>query len=151
MTDDQDDNTDQPGTNRKGKKPYRVPPAEHRFKPGQSGNPHGRPKGRKSLTTLIQEVLDTETAYREGGRTKIATKGKLVAETVVHMSLQKNLKAIELLLQHDQPQHSNDNAEEGAVSVEDQAILERHFGSEPSEAAAPYVEVVSQRRRKSAS
>jgi hypothetical protein len=32
-----------------------VPPPEHRFKPGQSGNPGGRPKG--VVTNLIRQLL----------------------------------------------------------------------------------------------
>ena len=36
--------------------PNPIPPKEHMFKPGQSGNPNGRPKGRKSLATIIREL-----------------------------------------------------------------------------------------------
>lgn len=36
------------------------PPEEHRFKPGQSGNPKGAPKGTKHLSTHIQEMLNDE-------------------------------------------------------------------------------------------
>src|SRR5664280_3740012 len=32
--------------------------ADTQFKPGESGNPDGRPKGRQSLSTTIQEMLD---------------------------------------------------------------------------------------------
>ncbi len=34
-----------------------VPPPEHRFKPGQSGNPGGRPKA-KLITTAYREALE---------------------------------------------------------------------------------------------
>jgi len=34
---------------------YGKPPRAHRFKPGQSGNPNGRPKGSKNEATLTQE------------------------------------------------------------------------------------------------
>jgi hypothetical protein len=33
---------------------------KHRFKPGQSGNPKGRPKGSKNWSTIIQELLADE-------------------------------------------------------------------------------------------
>lgn len=36
------------------------PPEEHRWKPGQSGNPKGKPKGAKHLSTWIQELLNDE-------------------------------------------------------------------------------------------
>lgn len=36
--------------------PNAIPPEQHKFKPGQSGNPNGRPKGSKNLATLIREL-----------------------------------------------------------------------------------------------
>jgi len=40
--------------------PYKEPPIEHRFKPGQSGNLKGKPKGTLSMTTLLREYLETK-------------------------------------------------------------------------------------------
>ena len=34
------------------------PPVETRFKPGQSGNPSGRPKGGKSITAALRHLID---------------------------------------------------------------------------------------------
>ena len=34
------------------------PPKEYRFKPGQSGNPKGRPKRRRNMKTEIKEAID---------------------------------------------------------------------------------------------
>lgn len=36
------------------------PPEAKRFKKGQSGNPSGRPKGARSMRTLLEELLDRE-------------------------------------------------------------------------------------------
>jgi hypothetical protein len=42
-------------------------PVHSRFKPGQSGNPKGRPKGRRDLQTeLLEQVLGKRVAIREG-------------------------------------------------------------------------------------
>lgn len=37
---------------------YMNPPKEHRFTPGQSGNPNGRPKGAVSIMKRFQRFLD---------------------------------------------------------------------------------------------
>jgi Family of unknown function (DUF5681) len=43
---------------------YGRPPIEHRFKPGQSGNPRGRPKGKKNEATILHELLNRKITVR---------------------------------------------------------------------------------------
>lgn len=40
--------------------PNAVPPEHTKWKPGQSGNPAGKPKGTKHISTWIQEMLNDE-------------------------------------------------------------------------------------------
>jgi uncharacterized protein DUF5681 len=40
--------------------PTIMPPIRTRFRPGQSGNPKGRPKGSHSLSTIIKKTLEQE-------------------------------------------------------------------------------------------
>ncbi|MGY4185917.1 DUF5681 domain-containing protein [Bradyrhizobium sp. USDA 4459] len=47
---------------------YRRPPREHQFKPGQSGNKSGRPKGSKNEATIIDQLLNRKIEIRENGR-----------------------------------------------------------------------------------
>ena len=49
---------------------YRRPPMHTRFKPGQSGNPKGRPKGSRGLKTVVQQVLAETVTIREGEKTR---------------------------------------------------------------------------------
>ncbi len=46
------------------------PPKEHQFKPGQSGNRKGRPKGSKNMRSIIRSIMDRNITIRENGRTR---------------------------------------------------------------------------------
>lgn len=49
---------------------YGRPPKVTQFKKGKSGNPRGRPKGSRSVGTLLQEILGQRIAVTENGRTR---------------------------------------------------------------------------------
>lgn len=52
---------------------YGKPPIDTRFKPGQSGNPKGRPKGTRNLKTDLQSELGgTITVTENGQRRRIS-------------------------------------------------------------------------------
>ena len=46
---------------------YGKPPKEHQFKPGQSGNPKGRPRGAKSSAAIVRELMLRKIEVRERG------------------------------------------------------------------------------------
>ena len=62
---------------------YCKPPAHTRFKPGQSGNPTGRPKGSENLKTLFERVLKEQISLQDGNVTKKITKAEAVIRRVV--------------------------------------------------------------------
>ena len=43
---------------------YGKPPSEHTWKPGQSGNPKGRPKGSKNKSTILREIFQRKIESR---------------------------------------------------------------------------------------
>ena len=77
---------------------YRKPPKQTRFKPGQSGNPRGRPKQRRHLRTLIEEALNETVTIREGNRTRTLPKREALVRTLVNGALMKDVKALQALL-----------------------------------------------------
>jgi hypothetical protein len=62
---------------------YCKPPLHSRFKPGQSGNPAGRPKGSENLKTLFERVLKEQISLQDGNVTKKITKAEAVIRRVV--------------------------------------------------------------------
>lgn len=49
---------------------YRRPPKKSQFKPGQSGNPKGRPRGAKNEATILHNIFNRQIEMREGGRVR---------------------------------------------------------------------------------
>lgn len=71
--------TEQQGENSHEAAKQGVPPKAWQFKPGQSGNPGGRPKS-ESLTSIMRRVLDEGV----GGKTGDETKAALCKAAVAH-------------------------------------------------------------------
>lgn len=47
---------------------YGKPPAQHRFKPGQSGNRRGRPLGRINIATALRDAVQQKRPVTVGGK-----------------------------------------------------------------------------------
>lgn len=81
-----------------GEKPYVVkrgkPPREHQFKPGQSGNPAGRPKGSKAIDMLMEEELDRKIEVTLSGRRTRLSKRQVMIRQLVDKALKGDYKAI---------------------------------------------------------
>ena len=71
---------------------YGLPPRHSRFRPGQSGNPSGRPKRRRSFKRDIAAALDA-LGRAEGGKTK----QQAIAENLVNDALAGNPVALKIL------------------------------------------------------
>ena len=81
---------------------YKKPPKSTRFKPGQSGNPKGRSKGSKNLSTLLDQELSKQVVVHENGVAKTRTKRQVVAAQVANKAAKGDHKSIQLINQIEQ-------------------------------------------------
>ena len=77
---------------------YGKPPKRTRFKPGESGNPRGRPNGTKNLKSDLTEELGEKIVVREGEETRRVSKQRAVVKTLVAKTLKGDARSGSLLL-----------------------------------------------------
>ena len=80
---------------------YRNPPRHSRFKPGQSGNPNGRPKGSKNIATIVREVLAEEISVGQRGIETKLPKREVIVRKQVEKALRGDQRAAEYVLKLD--------------------------------------------------
>jgi hypothetical protein len=71
---------------------YGKPPVEHRFARGKSGNPKGRPKGRRLMS------LDDISVTNMHGRTSRITKGEALLKQLVNSAVQGDAKSLRIII-----------------------------------------------------
>lgn len=62
---------------------YKKPPRHTQFRPGQSGNPSGRPKKRPSESEILERVLSETIPIMEGGIRKRMSKKEVLIRNAV--------------------------------------------------------------------
>ena len=76
---------------------YRKPPRQHQFKPGQSGNPKGKPKGIKNEATMIRDLFFKKVKLLENGREHYVTMAEALLRRALQDALRGNLAAMRYL------------------------------------------------------
>jgi hypothetical protein len=74
---------------------YKRPPKEHQFRPGQSGNPGGRPKGARSFKSDLRDELSELTKFQDGGEQHTVS---ALIKRLVASALEGNQRALATLL-----------------------------------------------------
>nr|WP_246524227.1 DUF5681 domain-containing protein [Neoroseomonas eburnea] len=106
---------------------YGRPPRRTRFKKGTSGNPAGRPRGRRPDVLIdLHKELSSRVQITEQGRRITITKGELLARALVAGAIKGDAKARRDLLDmintlggKEPPRPDNDNVEDNVAEDAD--------------------------------
>jgi hypothetical protein len=77
---------------------YGKPPKTTQWKPGQSGNPKGRPKKIKDFDKLLDRELSETVRITDGGETKLVSKRELIMKRVINEALRGDRAILKLVL-----------------------------------------------------
>ena len=70
------------------------------LKPGQPGNPNGRPKKSKELTTPIRNERDKSIVVKEGGHKKRITKREALVAQLFNRAIKGDAKPLQIDVAH---------------------------------------------------
>jgi hypothetical protein len=76
---------------------YGSPPRHTRFKPGQSGNPKGRPRGSGNIATLLERALTERVVITENGKRRSISKLEASFKQLVNIAASGDLAAMRQL------------------------------------------------------
>jgi hypothetical protein len=78
---------------------YGKPPRHSQFKPGNRANPHGRGKRkRRNEAEIVNEIMTQSVTFVEGGKSKRASRIKLMIKSIGAAALKGDVGAAEALL-----------------------------------------------------
>lgn len=77
---------------------YAKPPKHSRFQPGQSGNPRGRSKGTRNLSSDLKDELGERIRIREGDQEKSISKQRALVKALVAKALKGDTRAASVLI-----------------------------------------------------
>jgi hypothetical protein len=106
---------------------YGKPPLHTRFQKGKSGNPKGRPRGKKNMSTLLSTALNASIVVVANGRRKKITKREAIVTQLVNKSAAADLKATQIVLAMLRELESQDDgsADRAVFTEADHEIIRR--------------------------
>jgi hypothetical protein len=84
-----------PGQHKVGKN---CPPKQSQFKPGQSGNPAGRPKGSSNIKTKVERELRKSVPVTKNGKPTRMTKGNVIVAQLVDSSMKGDVRTAAMVI-----------------------------------------------------
>jgi len=115
------------GARTSGKRPdvgYGRPPVEHQFKPGQSGNKRGRPRGSKNEATILNDLLSRKININQNGKTRRISVLEGMFLKFAEDALRGNPKSAAFLLSRKQLIESIEQPATAALDTDEQKVLE---------------------------
>ena len=103
---------------------YGRPPPEHQFKPGQSGNKRGRPKGSKNEATIIRKILDRKIPIRDNGKARKITVLEGILTKAADDALKGKDRAAAFLLNRKQQVESSEQPAAPQLDIDDRKVLD---------------------------
>lgn len=106
---------------------YGKPPNHTKFKKGHSGNPRGKPKGKKSLKTILAEELLSPMTINLSGKSVTGTRQRLILQTLTARAAVGDIAAQRLLIPLVLQLIGADGMETArpALSAQDQRLLDQ--------------------------
>src|SRR4051812_7925385 len=77
---------------------YKKPPKHSQFKPGQTGNSNGRPRGSKGFATILHEILSEKITVRTAGGERKVRRMEALLLKQVEAAGKGNMRAMEKLV-----------------------------------------------------
>src|SRR5262245_50588722 len=116
------------GPSHRSERDYEVgrgkPPAQTQFKPGQSGNPKGRPKGVRNFKTDVQATLNTPVKVsRDGKRQKLSTQEAMLLR-LREKALSGDARALDRLITLAQAYNNEELVTAASLYADDAMVLE---------------------------
>lgn len=130
---------------------YKKPPKSGRFKPGQSGNPRGRPKGVRALKDDIAAALNSRIKITKNGRETYVSAQQAAIFRVVDSALRGDTRALAQLIKLAQLA-AGDTAgpvDSEHLTADDEAIIAHFLQRQKSETSPTKARRASNRRTKS--
>ena len=110
---------------------YGRPPKARQYKPGQSGNKRGQPKGRKNYDTILDEILHRKLPMRDRGRVRHVTVIEAILLKFTELALRGNPKAAAFVFNRYSPAEPEEATEDLANDDRDLGGFRKAISHKP--------------------
>ena len=128
---------------RKRRAPYAVgygrPPTSSQFQPGHSGNPNGRPKGTRNVSSMARNTLERTINVKVRGTWRKMTVRKAAYLRLAERAVAGDAKALDFLLLLESEEHpcGPDHAQTEPLSAKDFELLQSFFDRRRTNVSPP--------------